>query len=110
MEIISGKKYLNEGIINFDERLLEIFILTKVYDVKINSSFARLVNNDEFELIFNIDAKKNFSGSMDLNLPVDFDERFLDLKETLKNLKGNPYSIISVNEIINKVDIATGAI
>ena len=46
---------------------------------------------------------------MDLNLPLDFDEQnFLDLKETLKNLKGNPYSIISVNEIINKLDeIAT---
>ena len=110
-KIISGKKYLNEGIINFDERLLRNFYLNKgFYDVKINSSFARLVNNDEFELIFNIDAKeKFFFGSMDLNLPLDFDEKnFLDLKETLKNLKGNPYSIISVNEIINKLDeIAT---
>ena len=110
-KIISGKKYLNEGIINFDERLLRNFYLNKgFYDVKINSSFARLVNNDEFELIFNIDAKeKFFFGSMDLNLPLDFDEQnFLDLKETLKNLKGNPYSIISVNEIINKLDeIAT---
>ena len=27
------------------------------YNMKINSSFAKLVNEDEFELVFNIDAK-----------------------------------------------------
>ena len=29
-KIISGKKYLNENMINFDKRLLKTFILTKV--------------------------------------------------------------------------------
>ncbi len=110
-KIISGKKYLNESIINFDKRLLENFYRNKgYYDVKVNSSFAKLINKDEFELFFNIDAnEKYFFGTMDLNLPLDFDEiNFYDLKETLKNLKGSPYSINSVNEIISKLDeIAT---
>ena len=52
-KFISGKKYLNESLINFDRRLLNNFYLNKgYYDVKINSSFAKLVNDNQFELIF----------------------------------------------------------
>ena len=58
-KIISGRKYLNENTINFDKRLLKNFYLNKgYYNVDINTSFAKLVGNDEFELIFNIDAKE----------------------------------------------------
>ena len=57
-KFISGKKFLNENLIKFDERLLKNFYLNKgYYDVEINSSFAKLLNDDdEFELIFNINA------------------------------------------------------
>ena len=59
-KIISGKKYLNEVLIEFDKRLLKNFYLNKgFYDVIINSSFAKLTGKNEFELIYNIDAKKN---------------------------------------------------
>ena len=59
-KIISGKKYLNEQIINLDKRLLKNFYLNEgFYNVEINTSFAKLINNDEeFELIFNINAKE----------------------------------------------------
>ena len=51
-KFISGKKYLNENIIAFDERLLKNFYRNKgFYAVKINSSFAKLYNEDEFEWI-----------------------------------------------------------
>ena len=54
-----GKKYLNEATTQLDQRLLKNFYLNKgYYDVEINSSFARLINKNEFELIFNIDAKE----------------------------------------------------
>ena len=54
-KFISGRKYLNEQTIKFDTRLLKNFYLNKgFYDVEINSSFAKLLNNQEFELIFNI--------------------------------------------------------
>ena len=43
-KIISGKKYLNENLINFDKRLIKNFYLNKgYYDVLINSSFAKLL-------------------------------------------------------------------
>ena len=76
-KFISGKKYLNETLIKFDERLLKNFYLNKgYYDVVVNSSFAKLINDDEFELIFNINAKNIFYyNNVQLNLPVDFDKK-----------------------------------
>ena len=53
------------------------------YNVKINSSFAKLVKENEFEVIFNIDSKnKIFFGDIKLDLPADFDENnFSKLKK-----------------------------
>ena len=80
-KFISGKKFLNENILIMDNRLLKNFYLNKgYYDVKINSSFAKLINEGEFELIFNIDAgEKFYFGNLDVELPVDYN------KENFKN-------------------------
>ena len=60
-KIISGRKYLNENLVNFDVRLLKNFYKNNgYYNVKVNSSFAKLLNENEFELIFNIDAKSKY--------------------------------------------------
>ena len=60
-KFVSGKKYLNENLIEFDNRLLRNFYLNKgYYDVEINSSFAKLISEDEFELTFNINPNKKF--------------------------------------------------
>jgi outer membrane protein insertion porin family len=60
-KFISGKKYLNENLIKFDEKLLKNFYLNKgYYDVKIYSSFAKLIDENSFELIFNIEANEKF--------------------------------------------------
>ena len=57
MEIFDRKKYLNESMINYDERLLKNFYLNKgYYNVTINSSFAKMTDTESFELIFNIDS------------------------------------------------------
>ena len=107
-KFISGKKYLNENIIAFDERLLKNFYRNKgYYGVEINSSFAKLYNNDEFELVYNIDAKnKYYFNNLDIQLPVDFDDsNYNDLKNFLKNLKGEQYSINTVSKILDKIDI-----
>ena len=106
-KIISGKKYLNENLINFDKRLLRNFYLNKgYYDVIINSSFAKLVDEESFELIFNIDAKeKFFFNNLELELPNDFDNtNFENLRNVFSDLKNEPYSINSVENIINEID------
>ena len=109
-KLISGKKYLNQSLIDFDKQLLKNFYLNKgFYDVEINSSFARLVDDENFELIFNIDAKKKlYFDSLSLTLPENFDENnFIDLKNLFEELKGKHYSINSVNKILDKIDLIT---
>ena len=59
-KFISGKKFLNPDLINFDKRLLKFYLNQGFYDVKINSSFAQIMEDKTFELIFNIDANKKF--------------------------------------------------
>ena len=108
-KIISGKKFLNENLIKFDERLLKNFYLNKgYYDVEINSSFAKLLNDDdEFELIFNINAKnKFFFGNLNIELPADFEtSNFDNLKSFFADLKDQPYSINKVEKILNRLDL-----
>ena len=106
-KIISGKKYLNENIINFDKRLLKNFYLNKgYYDVQINTSFAKQLNPENFELIFNIDAKEKFYfDKLQLDLPIDFDSsNFEELQKVFLKLKNEPYSINSVENIIDEID------
>jgi len=109
-KFISGKKYLQEQLIEIDKRLLSNFYLNKgFYNVKINSSFAKLINNDEFELIFNIDSgKKIFFNEMNIILPDNFTrDNYKDLEVLFLKLKGTYYSINSVEKIIDEIDKIT---
>ena len=109
-KIISGRKYLNENLIKLDERLLKNYYLNNgYYDVRINSSFAKLVNNNQFEVIFNIDSKqKFFFGDIKLDLPFDFDaNNFTRLKKLFSNIKGELYSINIINKILDEIDLIT---
>jgi outer membrane protein insertion porin family len=109
-KFLSGKKYLNENSIDFDKTLLKNFYLSKgYYDVSINSSFAKLIDENQFELIFNIDANDKFYfNNINLMLPTDFkDENFNDLKELFAEIKGKPYSFNIVKDILDEIDIIT---
>ena len=107
-KFISGKKFLNENLLQMDNRLLKNFYLNKgYYKVKINSSFAKLINEDEFELIYNIDAgKKFFFGKLNVELPVDYNKQnFEKLFLTLKKTEGESYSINRLEKILEKIEI-----
>ena len=69
------------------------------YDVEIKSSFARILNNADFELVFNIAANDKFYfGDLKLDLPVDFDRKnFAKLEKTLNDKKGEIYSLYQIN-------------
>ena len=109
-KIISGKKYLNTDIVSLDTRLLTNYYLNKgYYDVKVNSSFAKLVDEDSFELIFNINAgKKIFFNNLKINLPVDFEKNnFIELDNIFKKAKNEPYSLYTIQKIIEKLEEIT---
>ena len=106
-KFISGKKYLNENLISFDERLLKNFYLNQGYlNIKINSSFAKSVDQDSFELIFNINAdKKIFFNNLNLELPNDFDKNnYKKINNLFTDLKGEPYSINTIDKILKKIN------
>ena len=109
-KIISGRKYLNQNIVLFDERLLKNFYINNgYYDAQINSSFAKLVDDNNFELIFNINSgAKFFFGNLNINLPSDFDEKnFISIKKLFKKIKGKPYSINTIDKILDEIDSIT---
>ena len=106
-KIISGKKFLNENIVKYDLRLLKNFYLNKGYfNVKVNSSFAKILNKDEFELIYNIEANNLvYFNDITLDLPLDYDkENFKSIYKLFKKLKSKKYSINSIEKILDEID------
>ncbi len=109
-KFISGRKYLNQNTIRFDEKLIKNFYLNKgYYQVEVNTSFAKLLGKDEFELIFNINPNKKFLfNNLTLSIPDDFSEdNFSSLKDLFSKIKGTSYSINTVNKILEQIDKIT---
>jgi outer membrane protein insertion porin family len=106
-KFISGRKFLNEDLLNVDKKLLKNFYLNNgYYDVEINSSFAKLISENEFELIFNINAKnKYYFNKFDLNISNDYSkENFNKIFKLFDKLKDKPYSINSIDNILETID------
>ena len=106
-KFISGRKFLNEKLINYDKRLLNNFYKNKgFFNVIIESSFANYLGNDEFEIIYNILPGKKFHfNQFKLNLPLDYDRNnFEKLDKLFNELKGESYSLNSIDKILNEID------
>jgi len=106
-KFISGKKYLNENLINYDKRLLNNFYKNKgFYNAVIESSFANYLGNDEFEILYNISSgKKYYFNEFNLNLPIDYEtDNFNELNNIFKDLKGEKYSLNSIDKILKEID------
>ncbi len=106
-KLISGKKYLNEYLIDLDKRLIYNFYKNKgYYKSKVVSSFANYLGDNEFELIYNINSgDKFFFNDLSLKLPIDYDlKNFEKLTKMFANLKGEKYSLNSIDKILNEID------
>ena len=109
-KFLSGKKFLNEDLIEFDRNLLKNFYLNNgFYRVEIVSSFVKLTDDNQFEIIFNINEnEKFFFNTLSINLPQDFSTiNFNKLNREFENLKGEPYSINALNSILQKIELIT---
>ncbi len=109
-KILSGKKYLNENLTKLDVRLLKNFYLNKGYfNVEVNKSYAKLINNNEFELIFNINAnEKIYFNDIKLNLPSDFESNnYREINDLFTKIKGKTYSLDIIEKILNKIESIT---
>ena len=109
-KFLSGKKYLNESMIKYDEKLLQNFYLNKgYYNVEINSSFAKMTNDQSFELIFNISSNsKIFFGDLKIDLPADFSKsNYEEVEKFFKKLEDKPYSLNRIEDIVQKIELIT---
>ena len=109
-KFISGKKFLNESIISYDINLLKNFYLNKgYYNVKINSSFAKIIEQNEFELIYNIDpGEKILFNEFKFNFPEDFNlTNYKKLNKYFEDLHLEPYSLNAVQKIIDEIQFIT---
>ncbi len=106
-KFITNDKYLDERKIKNDENLLRNFYKNKgYYNVDIKSSYAKNINNEFFELNFNIDSGDKFyfnNISLDINDKFE-SENFKKIKNNLKLLKGKKYSLNELNKIVNEID------
>ena len=109
-KFLTGRKYLNENLVEFDKKLLSNFYKNNgYYNVVINSSFAKLINENEFELIFNIEANpKIYFGNLNLILPLDFEKNnFQKIFNLFDEIKGKSYSINIIDRILKQIDSIT---
>ena len=79
------------------------------YNVVVNSSFAKVNDDQSFELIFNIDANsKLFFGELKIDLPDDFSKsNYEDVVKFFKKLENEPYSINRIEDIVEKIETIT---
>ena len=106
-KFLSNKIYLNQSSIDLDKRLLENFYKNRgYYNVKIFDSFIELNNEGSFKLIFNIDAgHQYFFNNLSLKIPDDYNQDdFTEIYKIFNKLKGEKYSLKSVNKILNEID------
>ncbi len=109
-KFLSGKKYLNENLTKLDTRLLRNFYLNSgYYNVEVNKSYAKLIGENEFELIFNINAnEKIYFNEIKLNIPNDFEiNNYKEINDLFKKIKGKNYSIQTIEKILNKIEEIT---
>ena len=106
-KFITSNKYLDENRIKLDVSLLENYFKNKgYYKVSIKSSSAKVIDNNNFLLIFNIDSgKKFYFNNISLKVSEDYKkESFSNFFEIFKDLRGKPYSFNSIKKIINEID------
>ena len=65
-----------------------------------------MINDTEFELIYNIVPNKRYSfNQISLNLPLDFEQKnFDDLNNFFGKLKGKQYSLFTIEKILDEID------
>ena len=85
---------------------LKIYQKKGYYNVNVKSSYAKNIDNEYFELIFNIDSGgKYFFNEILIKIPENFDsENFVEINKHFDDLRGKQYSSKVVNKILDDLD------
>ena len=107
-KFISNRKLLDLKRIKLDESLLTNYYKNNgYYNVSVESSSAKIINDSDFELIFNINAgTKHYFNNLRLDIPEDFSkESFKNILSVLDKLQGKAYSLNRIEKILKEIDI-----
>ncbi len=106
-KFISKGKYLDESRIDLDKRLLKNFYLNKgFYNVVIENAFSQLVNDEYFELTYNINAGNKLKfNEFNLIIAEDFEEKkFSKIIKVFDKLKNEYYSLRKIEKLLDTID------
>ena len=106
-KFISKKKFVDSNRIKLDEKLLKNYYKNNgYYNVKVYSSFAQLIDSNNFELVFNINAGEKFKfNNITLEVPKGYSkDNFEEIFKTMDKLKGKSYSINRIDKILKEID------
>ena len=106
-KFITRNKFLDTNRIKADVFKLENYYRNRgYYNVKINSTFAIINDQNQFELVFNIDSgKKFFFSNVNIkeadNIQI---EDFAIFQEKFKDFEGEKYSKKKLENLINELN------
>ena len=106
-KFITRNKFLDTNRIKADVFKLENYYKNRgYYNVKINSTFAIINDQNQFELVFNIDSgKKFFFSNVNIkeadNIQI---EDFAIFQEKFKDFEGEKYSKKKLENLINELN------
>ena len=109
-KFITRNKFLDSNRIDVDiERLKKYYQNQGYYNVKIKSSTAIINEQNQFEIIFNIDAgNKYFFNNILLSEGLNFDiDSISEFEKKFKKIKGKKYSKKIVNKIVDDLNTYT---
>ena len=109
-KFLTRNKFLDSNRIDADiVRLKKYYQNQGYYNVKIKSSSAIINEQNQFEIIFNIDAgNKYYFNDISISNNSNFDtDRFSEFEKRFKKIKGKKYSKKIVNKFIDDLNIYT---
>ena len=106
-KFLTTNKFLDINRIDLDKKILKNFYKNRgFYNVSVESSSARIINKENFQLIFNINAGERFIfNDFKLKLPNSFEKKnFEHLYKMFEKYKNKKYSQNAINELIKITD------
>ena len=106
-KIISTKRYLNEGRVELDSRLLKNFYKSKgYYQVNVLTTNVTFDEGEGFLLTYNIDAGTRFKfENVSLKISDGLDEAyFVEIEKDLPKIKNEYYSPQKIEKILDRIN------
>ena len=108
-KFLTKNVYINENLLNLDKRLLTNFYKNSgYYNIKINSTFVELDKDENFKLVYNIDAgNKFFFNNFNIKVPADYNQGIFDeMQKKFNKFINTEYSLYVIEDFLDQINDA----